>query len=150
MRQQRRTHSQDSIDELPREWIVLNPVAAARHTLANWRLFGSINDESVQRVLNYLDGRSLAAASQVCKHLRWMASDDAMWLQACRAEWGVCPHHLSKTQDPLGGKELYFFATQSMRALTLHMLQEQCLLSLQTTLQRPVAHARVAPMPHNA
>ncbi|ETW04991.1 hypothetical protein, variant [Aphanomyces invadans] len=116
MRQQRRTHSQDSIDELPREWIVLNPVAAARHTLANWRLFGSINDESVQRVLNYLDGRSLAAASQVCKHLRWMASDDAMWLQACRAEWGVCPHHLSKTQDPLGGKELYFFATQSMRA----------------------------------
>ncbi|KAF0716711.1 hypothetical protein AaE_011023 [Aphanomyces astaci] len=102
-----------------REWVVLNPIAAARHTLANWHLLGSINDESVLRVLSFLDGRSLAAVGQVCKHLRGMASDDAMWLQACRAEWGVSPDHLSRNHAPVEGKQLYFFAIQSMRTYVL-------------------------------
>jgi hypothetical protein len=99
---------------LSREWIVLNPKASTRHALENWHLFGSINDESVMRVLTFLDGRSLSAVGHVCKHLHGMASDDAMWLQVCRAEWGVSPDQLTRKQ-PVGGKQLYQFAVQSMR-----------------------------------
>ncbi|KAF0687119.1 Aste57867_21090 [Aphanomyces stellatus] len=127
-------------------WELLNPHAAVRHTLPNWRLFGSINDESVAHVLRFLDGQSLLAAGQACKQLHALSNNDAMWLHVCRVEWGICKDEL-KHKRPVGGKQLYLFAISSMRTMAQRMIQEQCLLNLQRTLQHPAYGLHVSPQP---
>ncbi|CAK4083633.1 unnamed protein product [Aphanomyces euteiches] len=126
-------------------WVVLNPHAAVRHTLPNWHLFGSISNECISNVLSFLDGQSLAAASQVCSQLHVLASEDDLWLRVCRQEWGVVPDQLQKVEQPVEGKKLYQFAVHSMRRygivleslmklmrrMAQRMMQEHLLLSLQ-------------------
>ncbi|KAH9115547.1 hypothetical protein AeMF1_010424 [Aphanomyces euteiches] len=112
-------------------WVVLNPHAAVRHTLPNWHLFGSISNECISNVLSFLDGQSLAAASQVCSQLHVLASEDDLWLRVCRQEWGVVPDQLQKVEQPVEVKKLYQFAVHNMRRMAQRMMQEHLLLSLQ-------------------
>lgn len=98
-------------------------------------LLDAMCDEHLRLILGYLDGVSLCQARSVNRTFHQLGANDQYWYHLCKAEWAISPDQLRK--QPESYLSLYKHAGKSVRTMIRDFFQEQCLLSLQSSLRIP-------------